>query len=143
MLPRLTWTLLALCWPSRVTVPMSGDAASSLRARNRQNPSVCRALRQRSTSGAGGSTPTRTVDARSVQLQMSPAARRGAGEEEEGESESDEWEEGGTDEEEEGEEEVVEPHRRVLCCYCCTPHVIVMIIILVATLAVHHPRSMT
>ena len=119
---------------------MSGDAASSLRARNRQNPSVCRALRQRSTSGAGGSTPTRTVDARSVQLQMAPAARRGASEEE-GESESDEWEEGGTDEEEEGEEEV-EPHRRVLCCYCCTPHVIVMIIILVATLAVHHLRSM-
>ena len=142
MLPQVTWTLLALCWPSRVTVPMSCDAASSLRARNRQNPSVCRALRQRSTSGAGGSTPTRTVDARSVQLQMSPAARRGASEEEEGESESDEWEEGGTDEEEEGEEEV-KPHRRVLCCYCCTPHVIVMIIILAATLAVHHLRSMT
>ena len=142
MLRRVTRTLLALCWPSRVTVPMSGDAASSLRARNRQNPSVCRALRQRSTSGAGGSTPTRTVDARSVQLQMAPAARRGAGEEEEGDSESDEWEEGGTDEEEEGEEEG-EPHRRGLCCYCCTPHVIVMIIILVATLAVHHLRLMT
>ena len=114
---------------------MSGDAASSVRARNRLNPTVCRALRQRSTArGAGGSTRARTVDARSVQLQMAPAAGRGgASSEEEGESESDEWEEGGTDEEEEEEDK---PYKKVLCCYCCTPHVIVMLLILFATLAV-------
>ena len=106
---------------------MSGDAASSLRARNRLNPAVCRALRQGSAArGAGGSTRARTVDARSVQLQMVPAAGRGGGgrgggggsSEEEGESESDEWEEGGTDEDEEEEEE--KPYKKVRCCYCCT-----------------------
>ena len=99
---------------------MSGDAASSLRARNRLNPAVCRALRQGSAArGAGGSTRARTVDARSVQLQMVPAAGRGGGgrgggggsSEEEGESESDEWEEGGTDEDEEEEEE--KPYKKV------------------------------
>ena len=130
----------ARCWQARVTAntarAMSGDAASFLRARNRLNPAVCRALRQGSTArGAGGSTRARTVDARSVQLQMVPAARRGGASEEEGESESDEWEEGGSDEEE-GEEEEEKPYKKVLCCYCCTPHAIVMLMILLATLAV-------
>ena len=33
---------------------MSGDAASSLRARNRLNPAVCRALRQGSAARGAG-----------------------------------------------------------------------------------------
>ena len=109
----------------------SGDASSSLRERNRLNPTVCRALHQRSMSrgAASRTTRARTVEARSVQLQMVPA-RRGVSSKEESESESDEWV---TDEEAEEEEE--KPYKKVMCCYCCTPHVIVMLFILFATLA--------